>query len=75
MAVYLGHNEEVITWLEQHEVEHRNYLIRFEKTVWPLFKELGYSKDTALLYWMMTQLGHNLNRIEDLLDDSDSYFD
>lgn len=48
--------EEYIEFTEVVEVSHRDYLSEFDEKVWPVLKERGYTKDTALLYWMLNRI-------------------
>lgn len=53
--------EDIIELNETVEINHRQYLLEFDEKVWPIFEQRGYSKDTALLFWL-------LNRMENKLD-------
>lgn len=60
----LDHNAEQIVWAEQTEIELENLLREFEATVWPVFERRGYTKDTALIYWITT---YNNGRLCDII--------
>lgn len=47
------------------EVSWRSYLGDFNARVWPVFRELGYTKDTALMAWMLNK---NYNLTVELID-------
>ena len=67
----LDHNEEQIVWAEQTEIEHNNFLKEFDETVWPAMKDFGYTKDAALLYWMLSHVNNRLDRVETAIRDKD----
>ena len=50
---------------EETEIGWRQYLDDFHTEVWPIFQRYGYSRDAALLAWMMNRL-HNV--VTDLVD-------
>ena len=62
----LHHHSEQIGLLEQEEVMWQSFLRDFETEVWPIFRKKGYSKDTALLFFMQHQ---TMLRISDLQDE------
>jgi hypothetical protein len=65
----LDHNDEPIVWAEQTEIELGNFLREFDATGWPVFQRHGYTKDTAVLYWRLSQALGELAEIESLLRD------
>jgi hypothetical protein len=44
-----------ITWI--------NYLGDFEKEVWPTFQRMGYTKDTALIVWLINKVNNNIDNV------------
>lgn len=49
---------------EECEQAWRTYLAHFEEHVWPMFAEMGFSRDTALTTWFV-------NRLRNTMDDDD----
>ena len=64
----MDHNLEQIVWAEQTEIELENFLKEFDATVWQVMRKYGYSKDTALMYWLNTFINGRLQEITELLD-------
>jgi len=64
MAIFDDDEREEIEVLDSW----REVLDEFETVVWPLFKQRGYSKDTALLVW-------HLNPIKNYLAEMSEHFD
>lgn len=61
----LDHNDELITMSERTEALHRNYLAEFEEKVWPIYQRWGYTKDTAMLAWMLMRV---TDRQDDMIE-------
>lgn len=50
---------------EDCEQQWRAYLAHFHEHVWPMFREFGYSADTALTTWFV-------NRLRNAMPDDDA---
>ncbi len=48
-------NDGQLNFDAEAEVSWRAYVGDFNSNVWPVFKELGYTKDTALIAWMLNK--------------------
>jgi len=49
---------------EESEISWTVFLRDFEEQVWPMFKKMGYTKDTALMIWKLNIME---NEIENLV--------
>jgi len=47
------------------EISWRSYIGDFNSRVWPVFRELGYDKNTALMIWLLNK---NYNLTVELID-------
>lgn len=57
--------DEELNFDAESELSWRIYLADFNNKVWPAFRELGYSKDTTLLAWLINK---QYNLTCDLID-------
>jgi hypothetical protein len=58
-------NDGELNFDAEAEISWRAYVGDFNDRVWPLFKELGYTKDTALMVWLLNK---NYNLTTELID-------
>lgn len=48
-------NDGELNFDAEAEISWRSYIGDFNENVWPFFREMGYTKDTALLAWMLNK--------------------
>lgn len=61
----MSDEHDYIPMAEATEIAHRNYLSEFNEKVLPIYAHYGFSKDTALLAWMLCKIE---NRLDDVVD-------
>lgn len=47
------------------------YLDEFEETMLPIFQSRGYSRDTALVVWMLNRAVNAIQEVDDAEDETD----
>lgn len=55
--------EEFITWSEDCEISHRQFLAEFNEKVWPALKEYGFSRDALLTYWTLNSVNVSIETL------------